>query len=211
MPQLTVTAPERDTRWSITPAGRARLDIDHAPLSEFHPNTVTATLHGQGMTREDYARAYLEGWHAHAAGAAADASPHWGGPLEVAYEDGYLDHQRDPDRPWATPMFGYEAACDHAYSLEDYRARVGRREHTRDVASHGQRYAQRVTARVGWAIHNSGIPATEVASKAGMSASTLRRRLAGHTSFTPSEVVRIALVLDLEALAFFDGTEETTR
>ncbi|WP_043537136.1 helix-turn-helix domain-containing protein [Actinomyces polynesiensis] len=72
-----------------------------------------------------------------------------------------------------------------------------------NAASRGQRYALRVAARVGRAIHASGIPAVEVASKAGMSASTLRRRLAGHISFTPSEVVRIAEVLDLEPLAFF--------
>jgi len=207
----TVTAPETDACWSITPAGRARLDIDHAPLSEFHPNTVCVARHGQGMTREDYAGAYLEGWHAHAAGNAADASPHWGGPLEVAYEDGWLDHQRDPDRPWATALFGYEAACDHTYSLETYRARVARREHAHDVATRGQRYSQQVTARVGWAIHDSHIPAAEVARKAGMSTPTLRRRLAGHTHFTPSEVVAIALVLGMDALAFFHNTEEATR
>ena len=204
MPQLTVTPTETDTCWSITPQGRAALDAASAPTHAFLPEVL------HGLAGLDYARAYLEGWHAHAAGKDV-ASPHWGGPLEVAYEDGYLDHQRDPDRPWATPLFGFEAASDHAYSLETYRARVAHREHTHDVATEGQRYAQRVTARVGWAILDSGIPAVEVARKAGMSASTLRRRLAGHTSFTPSEVVRIALVLGMDALAFFHDTEETNR
>ncbi|MCI1788414.1 MAG: helix-turn-helix domain-containing protein [Actinomyces sp.] len=203
MPQLTVTTPTSN-RWTITPQGRVALDAHSAPTHSFLPEVL------HGLAGLDYARAYLEGWHAHAAGEDV-ASPHWGGPLEVAYEDGYLDHQRDPDRPWATAIFGFEAACDHAYSLEDYRARVGRREHAHDVATEGQRYAQRVTARVGWAIHDSGVPAAEVASKAGMSASTLRRRLAGHTHFTPSEVVAIALLLDLDPLSFFHGTEETTR
>lgn len=204
MQQLTVTAPETDTCWSITPQGRAALDAASAPTHSFLPEIL------RGLAGLDYARAYLEGWHAHAAGEDV-ASPHWGGPLECAFEDGWLDHQRDTDRPWATALFGFEAAVDHTYALEDYRVRVGRREHTRDVATEGQRYAQRVTARVGWAIHNSGIPAVEVARRVGMSASTLRRRLAGHTSFSPSEVVRIALVLDLDALAFFHNTEEATR
>lgn len=204
MPQLTVTPTETDTRWSITPQGRAALDAHSAPTHSFLPEVL------HGLAGLDYARAYLEGWHAHAAGEDV-ASPHWGGPLEVAYEDGYLDHQRDPDRPWATAIFGFEAAVDHAYALEDYRARVGRREPARDVATEGQRYSQRVTARVGWAIHDSGVPAAEVARKAGMSPATLRRRLAGHTSFTPSEVVAIALVLNLDVLSFFHNTEETTR
>lgn len=205
MPQLTVTPTETDTCWSITPQGRAALDAASAPTDAFLPEVL------HGLAGLDYARAYLEGWHTHAAGNAADASPHWGGPLEVAYEDGYLDHQRDPDRPWATALFGFEAACDHAYSLETYRARVAHRAHAHDVTRSGQHYAQRVAARVGWAIHDSGIPATEVARKAGMSAPTLRRRLTGHTSFIPSEVVAIALVLDLDVLSFFHNTEETTR
>lgn len=196
MPQLTVTAPETDTRWSITPQGRAALDAASAPADSFRPEVL------HGLAPDTYAHAYATGWHAHAAGENV-ASPHWGGPLECAYEDGWLDHQRDTDRPWATPLFGFEAAVDHTYALEDYRERVGRREHTHDVATRGQRYSQRVAARVGWAIHDSSIPAAEVARRAGMSSSTLRRRLAGHTDFTPSEVVRIAEVLDLEPLAFF--------
>jgi AraC-like DNA-binding protein len=204
MPQLTVTTTETNTRWTITPQGRAALDAASAPTHAFLPEVL------HGLAPDTYAHAYATGWHAHAAGEDV-ASPHWGGPLEVAYEDGYLDHQRDPDRPWVTALFGFEAACDHAYSLDTYRARVGRREHAHDVATRGQRYAQRVTARVGWAIHDSGVPAAEVASKAGMSASTLRRRLAGHTSFTPSEVMRVALVLDLDVLSFFHNTEETNR
>jgi len=126
MPQTTVATPETDTCWSITPQGRAALDAASAPLSEFHPNTVCVAHHGQGMTREAYALAYLTGWYTHAAGIGADASPHWGGPLEVAYLDGWLDHQRDPDRPWATALFGSEAACDHAYSVEAYQERVAR-------------------------------------------------------------------------------------
>ena len=80
-----------------------------------------------------------------------------------------------------------------------------------NAASRGQRYALRVAARVGRAIHASGIPAVEVAHQAGMSLPTLRRRLMGAACFTPSEVVRIALVLDLDVLSFFHNTEETNR
>ena len=80
-----------------------------------------------------------------------------------------------------------------------------------NAPTNGQRYTQRVAARVGWAIHDSGIPAAEVARQVGMSVSTLRRRLAGHTSFTPSEVVAIAHALGMEPLAFLHDTEEATR
>lgn len=115
MPQPTVTTPETDTRWSITPQGRAALDAPSAPTHAFLPEVL------HGLTPQEYLHAYLVGWHTE-----TDTCPWWGGPMEVAYEDGWLDHQRDPDRPWATPLFGFQAAVSHTYSLEDYRERVAR-------------------------------------------------------------------------------------
>lgn len=79
-----------------------------------------------------------------------------------------------------------------------------------NAPSRGQRYSLRVSARVGRAIHASGIPATEVAHQAGMTLPTLRRRLMGVACFTPSEVYAIGKVLNVDPIGFFHD-EETGR